>query len=79
LVSAIEEYEAYLQKENLVVQHRVENWQERLIEMLRDAMLEKAREQMEDGNVARYAAEVAEHKRDPYTLVEEIVGNLGHR
>ena len=44
--------------------------------MLRDALLEKAREQMEDGNVARYAAEVAEHKRDPYTLVEEIVGRI---
>jgi len=40
-------------------------------------MLEKAREQMEDGKVARYAAEVAEHKRDPYTLVEEIIGKLG--
>ena len=24
----------------------------------------------------RYAAEVAEHKRDPYSLVEEIVGKL---
>ncbi len=79
LVAAIAEYEAYLQREKLVLQHRVENWQQRLIEMLRDAMLEKAREQMQDGNVARYAAEVAEHKRDPYTLVEEIVGNLGQR
>ena len=77
LVAAIAEYEAYLQKENLVLQHRVENWQNRLIEMLRDAMLEKARAQMQDGNVARYAAEVAEHKRDPYVLVEEIVGKLG--
>jgi LAO/AO transport system kinase len=77
LVAAIAEYEAYLQKENLVLKHNIENWQERLIEMLRDAMLEKARAQMEDGNVARYAAEVAEHKRDPYTLVEEIVGKIG--
>jgi LAO/AO transport system kinase len=77
LVAGIAEYEAYLQKGNLVLQHSIENWQERLIEMLRDALLEKAREQMEDGNVARYAAEVAEHKRDPYTLVEEIVGRIG--
>jgi LAO/AO transport system kinase len=77
LVAAIAEYEAYLQKEGLVLQHNIKNWQDRLIEMLRDALLEKAREQMEDGNVARYAAEVAEHKRDPYTLVEEIVGKLG--
>jgi LAO/AO transport system kinase len=77
LVAAIAEYEAYLTKENLVLQHNIENWRERLIDMLRDALLEKAREHMEDGNVARYAAEVAEHKRDPYTLVEEIVGKIG--
>jgi len=79
LAAAIADYEAYLQKENLTLQHNIENWQERLIEMLRDALLEKAREQMEDGNVARYAAEVAEHKRDPYTLVEDIIGRLGRR
>src|SRR5271170_764320 len=77
LVTAIAEYEAYLQKENLVLQHNIENWQERLIEKLRYALLEKAREQMEDGYIARYAAEVVEHKRYPYSLVEEIVGKLG--
>jgi LAO/AO transport system kinase len=73
LVAAIGEYEAYLQKENLVLQHSIENWQERLIEMLRDSLLERARDQMQDGRLAAYAAEVAGHKRDPYTLVEEIV------
>src|ERR1700677_135422 len=77
LVAAISDYEAYLQEENLVLQHSIENWQERWIEMLRDALLDKAREQMQDGDVTRYAADVAEHKRDPYTLVEEIVGKMG--
>jgi LAO/AO transport system kinase len=72
LAAAIAEYEGYLQKENLALKKSVENWQQRLVEMLRDAMLDKAREQLGDGNVARLAAEVAEHKRDPYTLVEEI-------
>jgi len=72
LAGAISDYEAYLQKENLALHKSVENWQERLVEMLRDAMLEKARTQLGDGNLARLAAEVAEHKRDPYTLVEEI-------
>ncbi|MGH9538609.1 MAG: methylmalonyl Co-A mutase-associated GTPase MeaB, partial [Terriglobales bacterium] len=76
LASAIRDYEAYLQKENLVLQKKVQNWQERLVEMLRDALLEKAREQLGDGAVAGYAAEVAEHKRDPYELVEEIVGKV---
>jgi LAO/AO transport system kinase len=77
LAGAVSDYEAYLQKENLALNKSVENWQERLIEMLRDALLEKAREQMSDGGVARYAAEVAEHKRDPYTLIEEITAKMG--
>jgi GTPase len=72
LAVAIASYDDYLQKENRARTKSVENWQERLVEMLRDTMLEKAREQLGDGNLARLAAEVAEHKRDPYTLVEEI-------
>jgi len=77
LAAAIGDYEGYLQKENLTLKKNVQNWRERLVEMLRDAMLEKAREHLGDGNVARMAAEVAEHKRDPYTLIEEIAGKIG--
>lgn len=73
LAAAIGDYQAHLQRENLVLKRNIENWQARLVEMLRDAMLEKARHQLGDGEMAHYAAEVAEHKRDPYTLVEEIV------
>jgi LAO/AO transport system kinase len=76
LAGAVSDYEAYLQKENLALNKSVENWQERLVEMLRDALLERAREQMGDGGVARYAAEVAEHRRDPYTLIEEITASV---
>src|SRR5277367_4270759 len=42
LAGAISDYEAYLQKGNLALNKRVENWQERLVEMLRDVLLEKA-------------------------------------
>jgi len=73
LAQAIASYEAYLKRENLILKKNVENWQERLVEMLRDAMLEKARAHMDGGSLERYAAEIAEHKRDPYSLVEEIV------
>ena len=76
LAETIADYEAFLEKENLVLTKNVENWQERLIEMLRDAMLEKARVQMDSSRLERYATEIAEHKRDPYSLVEEIVGGL---
>ncbi len=77
LAATIRGYEAYLHKRNLILQKKVQNWQARLLEMLRDALLEKAREKLGNGAVAGYAAEVAEHKRDPYELVEEIVGKLG--
>lgn len=77
LAAAIASYEAYLQKENLVLKRNIHNWRERLIEMLRDAMLERARAQLGDGQVEQYASEVAQHKRDPYTLVEEIVRKAG--
>ena len=74
LGAAVTEYQNYLQKENRALKKSVENWQERLVEMLRDAMLEKARAALGAGSMARLAAEVAEHKRDPYSLIEEIVG-----
>ena len=78
LSAAVADYEKYLQKDSRALRKRVENWQARLVEMLRDAMLEKAREQLGDGSMARLAAEVAEHKRDPYSLIEEIVGKAGN-
>jgi LAO/AO transport system kinase len=77
LAKAIGEYESYLRKENLLLKKSAENWQGRLTEMLRDAMLDRARAQMSDGDLSRYAAEVVEHKRDPYTLVEEIAARAG--
>jgi len=77
LAAAIRNYEVYLETANLIPQKKAQNWHARLVEMLHDALLEKAREQMGNGAVAGYAAEVAEHKRDPYSLVEEIVGKLG--
>jgi len=78
LAMTIADYEAYLERENLVLKRSIQNWRERLVEMLRDALLEKARVELGDGRVEQYAAQVAEHKRDPYTLVEEIVGKAGN-
>ncbi len=72
LAASVSDYEVYLQKENRALKKSVENWQQRLVEMLRDVMLERARSVLGDGRVTALAQEVAEHKRDPYTLVEEI-------
>jgi len=76
LAEAIRHFEEHSKKQNLDLKRSIHNWQERLLEMLRDAMLEKVKDHLADGQLSKYAEEVAEHKRDPYTLVEEIVGKL---
>jgi LAO/AO transport system kinase len=74
LAAAIVRYEAHLHEGNLAQTRNISNWRERLVEMLRDALLERARAELGNGRMDHYAEEVAEHKRDPYTLVEELVG-----
>ncbi len=76
LATAITGYEEFLKKEDLVMKRNLQNWRDRLLEMLRDAMLDKARAQLSHGEAERLAAEVATHKRDPYTVVEEIVAQV---
>jgi LAO/AO transport system kinase len=78
LASSIGDYESFLRKDNLEARRHVQNWRERLLEMLREAMLEKARVLMADGEAERLATEIFEHKRDPYTVVEEIVARVGN-
>ena len=72
LASAIGDYESYLSKQDLMLRRRTQNWETRLVEMLRDTLLERARAAMSDGDLSRFAAEVAENKRDPYSVIEEI-------
>lgn len=77
VAAEIENYEAYLQKSEIGHRRRIENWRTRLLAMLRDEVLARVtRDHMDDASATRYAAEVADHKRDPYTLVDEIVAKL---
>ena len=78
LVQAIEKYREYLQQTGMASTRRAHNWRMRLAEMLRDALYERVlADFLDNGKAEQYAAEVAEHKRDPYSLVEEMVGELG--
>ncbi len=76
VAATISEYESYLQKQNLLVRRRIQNGETRLLEMLRDRLLEKARSLMSDGDLSRFAAEIAEHKRDPYSVIEEVISQM---
>ena len=75
LSAAISSYQDFLAKSGLAHRKRVDNWRERLVEMLRDAVLQRVLREQGEETLARYAAEIADHKRDPYSLIEEIVGS----
>ena len=78
LIAAIEKYRQHLQQNGRAQTRRIGNWRERITEMLRDALFQRVLQHyLSEGDATRYAAEVAEHKRDPYSLVEKIVGELG--
>jgi LAO/AO transport system kinase len=80
LVDAIEKYRAYLNESPVGRERRQHNWRARLTEMLRAALFQTVLSNyLDQGKADTYAAEVAEHKRDPYSLVEEIVGEVGKR
>jgi len=77
LAAAIVNYEQFLEQKDLLLKKKISSWRERLIEMLRDGLLERLlSERLPEEEIALLAAEIAEHKRDPYSLVEEIVGSL---
>ncbi|HJT69684.1 MAG TPA: methylmalonyl Co-A mutase-associated GTPase MeaB, partial [Terriglobales bacterium] len=76
LADAVAAYESHLQKRGLLAQRRIKNWEGRLLEMLRDSMLQSAQAAMKDGELERLASEIAEHKRDPYSAIEEIAHRI---
>ena len=72
LADAVAGYEAHVREQGALSRRRVQNWEARLIEMLRDTMLQRAQAALREGELSRLAEEVAEHKRDPYSAIEEI-------
>jgi len=78
LAETIRKYREFLVGKDLLRKRRAENWETRLVEMLRDTLLEKARGELSAGDLSRLAAEIAEHKRDPYSVIEEIVTRAAH-
>src|SRR5215470_7448272 len=77
LAGAIAGYQQFLEQQNLLLKKKISNWRERLVEMLREALVDRLlNERLPQEDVARLAMEIAEHRRDPYSLVEEIVGGF---
>jgi LAO/AO transport system kinase len=76
LAAAITSFEAYLLNENLLLKRTAQNWQERLVEMLRDNLLRSAKGMIRPEELEAVARQVAQHKQDPYSWLEEITGKV---
>jgi len=79
LAAAISDYQDFLSKSGLAHRKLVDSWRERLLEMLRDAVMLQVVQQQGDEALQRYAAEIANHERDPYSLIEQIVGTSNEK
>jgi LAO/AO transport system kinase len=77
LMTAVDRYAGYLQQKQLLKQHRVANWRLRLLEMLRQQFVERGiGERLGREALESYAAEVVEHREDPYALVPRLMQQL---
>ena len=78
LAAAIAQYEQLLDKHGLRLQKIIANWRERLVEMLRESLLQRVlREQLDEERLSELASAVAEQHKDPYALVDQIIAKFG--
>jgi len=78
LAAAIAQYEQFLDKHGLRLKKKIANWRERLVEMLRESLLQRVmREQLNEDRLSELASAVAEQHKDPYTLVDQIIAKFG--
>lgn len=74
VIAAIDQYMHFLMENDLLRARRVAFWRTRLLEMLRDDILERLlRQRNLESALERYAGEVADRGRDPYTVVGELL------
>src|SRR5689334_1770713 len=61
LAAGIEQYERFLREKDLLLKKKASNWRERLVEMLREALLQRLlEERLREEDLGRIAAEIAE-------------------
>lgn len=78
LAAALEEYRAHLGRAGLREQKRVQRWQERLLDLIRERALERVlKAGVGMDKLARYAQQIARRERDPYSVVKELLRAAG--
>lgn len=74
LYEALEQFRAFTENAEVKESRRKEHWRSRLLDLLRQSLFERAAVgPLGDGSLDRQIDDLVAHKRDPYSVVEEII------
>ncbi len=74
LRQALDNFRAFGEQSALKIKRQREHWRARLLELLRQSLFEKVvSERLRDGSIDARVEEVAAHRRDPHSVVEELI------
>ena len=74
LVSEIDRMQAWLKEGDRLAARRRRYWRERIVEMMRTALLREVRQHgFSPSEIEEYAVQVAERREDPYRLVPRLI------
>ncbi|MBI4459140.1 MAG: methylmalonyl Co-A mutase-associated GTPase MeaB [Acidobacteria bacterium] len=80
LWEAISRYLAFSRDQGILKQRRVEHWQSRILDLLREKLLQQVLGSVvSNGALRQHAAAVASRQEDPYSVADEILAQAGHR
>jgi len=77
LAAALEQFQAFGEKQGVSGRRRAEHWRSRLLELLRQTLFERAvAEPLVQHSLDRQIADLVAHQRGPHQIVEEMIAGL---
>ncbi len=78
LRQALDRFRGFGEESGLIIKRQREHWRARLMELLRQRLFEKVvAERLRDGSLDRHVEEILERRRDPHSVVEELIRDFG--
>jgi len=76
LREALEQFRVFGEQHALRLERQREQWRARLLELLRQNLFESAIGELRDGALESRVEDVLAHRRDPHSVVEELIGEF---
>ena len=76
LRGALEQFRVFGEQHALRLERQREQWRARLLELLRQNLFESAIGELRDGAIESRVEDVLTHRRDPHSVVEELIGEF---